>query len=92
MIYYRVNVVLCFFPSAFKDDNRDSWLKREKSMADWDDECVAEAAAKIEAEKQAQERAKIEAERKLKEEKEKKKVDKKKKSEETPESENTQKE
>ncbi|XP_073818137.1 spliceosome-ribosome linker protein [Musca autumnalis] len=78
-----------WFNQTFKEDNRDSWLKRDKSMADWDDQLVAEAAAQKEAEKQAQERARIEEEKRLKEEKEKKKADKKKKSDET---ENTPKE
>ncbi|XP_075144761.1 spliceosome-ribosome linker protein [Haematobia irritans] len=70
-----------WFNQTFKDDNTESWLKRDKSMADWDDEFVAKAAAEVEAEKQAQERARIEAEKKLKEEKDKKKTDKKKKPE-----------
>ncbi|XP_061400096.1 probable enoyl-CoA hydratase [Musca vetustissima] len=73
---------ITWFTQTFKDDNRDSWLKRDKSMADWDDQQVAEAAAQKEAEKQAQERARIEEEKRLKEEKEKKKAEKKKKSDE----------
>ena len=58
-----------FFISAFKADNSSSWFKRERSMADWDDKKVAEAAAKIVEEKQTEVEAKIKAEAEQKEDK-----------------------
>lgn len=75
-----------WFNNTFKEDTAESWLKRDKSMADWDDEQVAEAAAKIETEKKAKEYEKIEAEKKLKEEKQKKKSEKKEKPKEIEQS------
>ncbi|XP_036323313.1 probable enoyl-CoA hydratase [Rhagoletis pomonella] len=60
-----------WFIQTFKSDTTHSWLKREKSMADWDDKQLAAAAEQKEAEKQAVAAARIEAEKKSKEPKQK---------------------
>ncbi|XP_054736215.1 probable enoyl-CoA hydratase [Anastrepha obliqua] len=60
-----------WFIQTFKTDTTHSWLKREKSMADWDDKQLAAAAEQKEAEKQAAEAARIEDEKKSKEAKQK---------------------
>ena len=51
-------IYLFFFYTAFKEDNSSAWFKRERSMADWDDQQVAEAAAKIVEDKQHEVEAK----------------------------------
>ncbi|XP_039947535.1 probable enoyl-CoA hydratase [Bactrocera tryoni] len=58
-----------WFIQTFKSDTTHSWLKREKSMADWDDKDVAAAAEQKELEKQTAEAARLEAEKKAKESK-----------------------
>ncbi|ALC47892.1 CG5844 [Drosophila busckii] len=62
-----------WFNSTFKADTTHSWLKRDRSMADWDDEDVAEAAAQKETKKQQDELAQIEAEKQKQAEKAQKK-------------------
>ncbi|XP_017110742.1 probable enoyl-CoA hydratase echA8 [Drosophila elegans] len=70
-----------WFNQTFQPDNTHSWLKRDRSMADWDDEEVAEAAAQKEKLKQEQEAALAEAEKQKQAEKDQKKS---KKAEEKP--------
>ncbi|EDW97107.1 probable enoyl-CoA hydratase echA8 [Drosophila yakuba] len=70
-----------WFNQTFKPDTTHSWLKRDRSMADWDDEEVAEAAAQKEKLKQEQEAALAEAEKQKQAEKAQKKS---KKAEEKP--------
>ncbi|KAH8382469.1 hypothetical protein KR009_003719 [Drosophila setifemur] len=70
-----------WFNQTFKPDTTHSWLKRDRSMADWDDEEVAEAAAEKEKQRQEQEAALAEAEKQKQAEKSQKKS---KKAEETP--------
>ncbi|CAD6992307.1 uncharacterized protein LOC101462362 [Ceratitis capitata] len=60
-----------WFIQTFKSDTTHSWLKREKSMADWDDKKLAAAAEQKEVEKQAAEAARLEAEKIAKESKQK---------------------
>ncbi|XP_030559238.1 uncharacterized protein LOC115761587 isoform X1 [Drosophila novamexicana] len=52
-----------WFNNTFKADTTHSWLKRDRSMADWDDEDVAAAAAQKETKKQEEEAALVEAEK-----------------------------
>ncbi|KAH8295435.1 hypothetical protein KR018_011080 [Drosophila ironensis] len=44
-----------WFNQKFKPETTQTWLKRDRSMADWDDEAVAEAVEEKALEKQAQE-------------------------------------
>ncbi|KAI9579166.1 mevalonyl-coenzyme A hydratase sidH [Glossina fuscipes] len=81
-----------WFNKTFKDKDTDSWLKRDKSMADWYDEEVAEAAAKVEEEKQAKEALRIEAQQKAQEERERKFKEKTIKSTKVTEKQKTEKE
>ncbi|XP_068152912.1 probable enoyl-CoA hydratase echA8 [Drosophila tropicalis] len=68
-----------WFNQTFKADTTHSWLKRDRSMADWDDEDVATAAAQKEKQKQEEEAARVEAEK----QKQAEKVQKKSKAAET---------
>ncbi|XP_030369403.1 uncharacterized protein LOC115620342 [Scaptodrosophila lebanonensis] len=65
-----------WFNQTFKADTTHAWLKRDRSMADWDDEEVAAAAEHKEKLKQEQEAAALEAEKQKKAEKEQKKTKK----------------
>ncbi|KAH8330550.1 hypothetical protein KR067_004910 [Drosophila pandora] len=65
-----------WFNQTFKPETTHSWLKRDRSMADWDDEDVAEAAAEKEKQKQAEEAALAQAEKQKSEEKNNKKTKK----------------
>ncbi|KAH8420749.1 hypothetical protein KR222_003883, partial [Zaprionus bogoriensis] len=65
-----------WFNHTFKADTTHSWLKRDRSMADWDDEDVAEAAAEKEKIKQEAEAARVEAEKQKQAEKAQKKAKK----------------
>ncbi|XP_037956918.1 probable enoyl-CoA hydratase echA8 [Teleopsis dalmanni] len=60
-----------WFNRTFKSDTTYSWMKREMSMADWDDERVAAEASKLEQSKQAEKARQIEAEKTKKEEQKK---------------------
>ncbi|XP_060646029.1 probable enoyl-CoA hydratase echA8 [Drosophila nasuta] len=71
-----------WFNQTFKADTTHSWLKRDRSMADWDDEEVAEAAAEKETKKQQEEAAAVEAEKQKQAEKAQKKSKKTEKVEE----------
>ncbi|EDW16354.1 probable enoyl-CoA hydratase echA8 [Drosophila mojavensis] len=62
-----------WFNNTFKADTTHSWLKRDRSMADWDDEDVAMAAAQKEVKKQQEEAAIVEAEKQKQAEKTKSK-------------------
>lgn len=55
-----------WFNRTYSEDAPESWLRSQKSMADWDDEEVARAAEKQEEEKQAIEAAKKDAEKEKK--------------------------
>ncbi|XP_022212044.1 probable enoyl-CoA hydratase echA8 [Drosophila obscura] len=70
-----------WFNHTFQADTTHSWLKRDRSMADWDDEEVAAAAAHKEKQKQDEEAARVEAEKQKQAEKAQKKS---KKTEEKP--------
>ncbi|XP_026851189.1 uncharacterized protein LOC6598703 [Drosophila persimilis] len=52
-----------WFNQTFEADTTHSWLKRDRSMADWDDEEVAAAAAQKEKQKQDEEVARVEADK-----------------------------